>query len=352
VARALGYHPALAPLLALIGVALVAQSVARPAEDVLRAFERMPVLMRASIAISLGTAPAGITLLILGFGLEVLVLLQGVSAWVEAALLLLLVHRRATPLRWEPSLAALRHVAREGALLFFLVLFEFTATRIDVLILARLRGPDAVGLYIPAVRIVEYVTLLRAGAGAALFPFLAARWGGEPERLGRAYQQALRLYALYTVGSAVVLTFGAEAILGLLFGPTYLPGVPALELLAWAMVLDALAGPFAEVVLVHRQPLARFVPVAGVLAALNVGLNLWIVPRWAHVGAALAALVTAGASMVARRSCLRRVLPPESLALGPVAWRPVLGGLPWLRPSSWGNRSASGRRSSRRACST
>ena len=52
-----------------------------------------------------------------------------------------------------------------------------------------------------------------------------------------------------------------------------------------------------------------------------------MVPRWAHVGAALAALVTAGVSMVARRFCLRRVLPPESLALGPVAWRPVLGGL-------------------------
>jgi O-antigen/teichoic acid export membrane protein len=326
-ARALGYGDQLPWLLAVLGASLVGHAVARPAEEVLRAHERMLLFGSASLGLSLATAASGVALLLLGFRLGALMALQAGAAWVEAALLLGLAHRYATRLSWQPSRDVMRRLAREGLPLFLLVALDLTLTRIDVLVLARLAGPDAVGLYVPAVRILEYVVIFRTGVGGALFPFLAARWQGSPAELSRAYQSARQAYVIYAVGCAVLLTAGADSIVGLLFGSAYLPGALVLKILAWAMVADLAAGPLAEVILVRRVPLGPLVPAVGALALLNLLLNLWLVPQLSYTGAATAALATAVVGLGLRAWWARRVLREAPPSLWGALWRPAAGAL-------------------------
>jgi O-antigen/teichoic acid export membrane protein len=326
-ARALGYGDQLPWLLAVLGASLVGHAVARPAEEVLRAHERMLLFGSASLGLSLATAASGVALLLLGFRLGALMALQAGAAWVEAALLLGLAHRYATRLSWQPSRDVMRRLAREGLPLFLLVALDLTLTRIDVLVLARLAGPDAVGLYVPAVRILEYVVIFRTGVGGALFPFLAARWQGSPGDLSRAYQEARRLYVVYAVGCAVVLTAGADSIVGLLFGAAYLPGALVLKILVWAMVADLAAGPVAEVILVRRAPLGPLVPATGALALTNLLLNLWLVPRFSYAGAAVAALATAVIGLGLRTWWVQRLLHEAPPSLWAALWRPAVGAL-------------------------
>jgi O-antigen/teichoic acid export membrane protein len=129
------------------------------------------------------------------------------------------------------------------------------------------------------------------------------------------------------VGSAVALTLGAEAIVGVLFGSAYLPGALTLQILAWAMVADLCAGPFGEVIFVSRQPLTRYIPAMAGLAGLNLALNLWLAPRWSHVGAAVAALVTALTGLAVRTVWVRRLLEAASPSLPATLWRPALAAL-------------------------
>jgi O-antigen/teichoic acid export membrane protein len=326
-ALALGYGGELAGLLAVLGASLLGHAVARPAEEVLRAHQRMLQVGSVTLGLSLATATGGVALLLLGFGLGALMALQAVAASVEAAILLALVHRHAARLAWRPSREVLLRLAREGLPLFVLVALDLTLTRTDVLLLARLAGADAVGLYVPAVRILEYVVIARAGAGGALFPFLAARGQASARDLGRAYQEARRLYLVYAMGCAVVLTAGARPIFALLFGAAYLPGAPVLQILAWAMVADLAAGPVAEVILVGRAALGPLVPPTAALAAVSLLLNLWLVPRWSYLGAAGAALATALMGLGLRTWWVRRLLRQAAPSLWAALWRPALSAL-------------------------
>jgi PST family polysaccharide transporter len=327
VGRALGYQAELLPLLALAGLALVGNAMARPAEDVLRAHEAMGALAAVGVGLSLGTAAAGLGLLALGVGVTGLFLLQVLAAWVEAGLLAVLVARQGVRLGLRPSLGVIRRLVREGLVVFVLVLLDLLATRSDVLLLARLAGPAAVGLYVPALRVIEYLTLFRGGAMAALFPFLAARVAETPGSLPRAFGEVRRLFALYGVGVAVALTFGAEAILGLVLGTAFVPGAAALRLLAWAMACDMLGGPLAEVLVIARQPLLPLAPALLGLAVVNVSLNLWLLPRLAHVAPAVAALATALGSLVLRAVWARRLFGAEAPRLWVAAWPPGAAGL-------------------------
>jgi O-antigen/teichoic acid export membrane protein len=194
-------------------------------------------------------------------------------------------------------------------------------------LLARLVGADAVGLYVPAVRILEYVIIARAGAGGALFPFLASRGHASAADLGRAYQEARRLYTVYAMGCAVILIAGARPIVSLLFGAAYLPGALVLKILAWAMVADLAAGPVAEVILVRRAPLGPLVPQTAALALASLLLNLWLVPRWSYVGAAAATLATAVVGLALRTWWVHRLLREAPPSLWAVLWRPAVSAL-------------------------
>ena len=325
VASSLGYHPEFRHLLGLLGAALVGYIVARPAEGVLRAFEQMTVFGLLRVAISVGTAAAGGILLLAGQGLPALMLLQVISVWTEATLLLLAVHRFVTPLRFEPSLTAIRWLAGEGFVLFLMALFKLAIRRADVLLLARFGGSEAVGLYMPGVRIMEQFSFIQLGAMGALFPFMSARWQESPQTLGRVYHHSLRIFALYGFGLAVALTWGAEPLLQLVFGPNYLPGAVALRLLAWGMVAGLLSGPINAVVFISRRRLKQFVLLVGGLALLRIALNLWLVPRWGYLGTAIAALSTSMVSLVLLTGWTRGMFTRPSLLS--IAWRPFVAGL-------------------------
>ena len=324
---ALGYRPELIPLLGLAGLALIGNAVARPAEDVLRAYQAMRGLAAVGIAVALGTAAIGLLILALSGGLMALLALQVVAAWVEAGLLVWLVSRQGVRLGVPPSWGIIRRLVREGMVVFVLILLDLTATRSDVLLLARLASPEAVGLYVPGVRVLEYLTIFKGGALAALFPFLAARFAEAPGSLGRAFGEVRRLFTLYGAGMAVALAFGAEAILGLVLGPAYVPGAPALRILAFGMAFDMLGGPVAEVLVISRRPLLPFVPALVGLAVVNVGLNLWLIPRHGAVGSAVAALATAACSLGVRAWWARRLFGADRPRLGEAAWRPALAAL-------------------------
>ncbi len=326
-ANAFGYSPELASLLGLLGAALVGNAFARPAEGILRAFELMPILSAVRIGVAIVTSGAGVLLLYRGHGIRSLMILQVISVWTEGVFLLLVCHFRALRLRWNPSKTSARWLLGEGFLLFLLAAFDLVLRRADVLLLARWSGPIAVGLYVGGARLIQYAAVFPVAASGALFPSMSARWRESPGALAEIYNHALRYYSMYGFGIAVTLSFGSEPLLRLLFGQNYLPGAPVLRLLAWALAATLLSGPVIPVIIISRHGLAKFVPVAGALALLNILLMAWFIPKAAHLGAASAALVTALVGLVVRTWWIGDILGSGKGSLFSVTWRPALASL-------------------------
>ncbi len=324
VAWALGYGHEVTSLLLLAGGILMGATVAGLGEAIARSFERMALVGAIRIGVSFLTAGVSVALALRGAGVRTLVAVQVGAAWVEALVMVCVVHLAVTPLTGRPVRSCVRALIRDGLLLLALSLIDVALRRVDVLILGRLSGTQAVGWYMPGVRLMEYVNILRMGALGALFPHLSARWAHAKEDVAGGYNQALRAFAAGGFGIATILSFGADDLVRLVVGESYLPGAPVVRILAWSMLATVLSGPVLLVIIVSRTRLAAFVPVAAGEVVMKAALCIILVPRSSHVGAAAAAFLTALASLAVRTWWIRGLVGSAKASLVSVAWQPAV----------------------------
>ncbi len=134
----------------------------------------------------------------------------------------------------------------------------------------------------------------------ALLPVLSA---GNPEDRAAQRQlaaQLVRVLVLASLPVVLVVAIGAPALLGLLFGPAYVTGSPALRLLAWLAPLAA-SGTVLTNLLIARGRERLLLAIGALGSALTVGLSFAAVPLLGFVGAAAATLL---ASVLAQATLL------------------------------------------------
>ena len=235
----------------------------------------------------MATAALAVTALLLGLGLVGLTasyLTGSVIGLLATSLILrrLGVRSRFRWLRW-PELRD--HFVRAwwvgvGALVL-MALF-----RVDMVILGAIKGDDAVAAYAAAYRLLEAVTLFTWTISRAVLPVMSA--SSSPTRVRRGVEQGIAVAAFIYVPFAVVSLIEAPAVIGLLFGSTYAEqSAPALRWLAFAPLLFAVAY-YAVAALLSRERSVAMVVAASTATAVNIGLNLALIPSLAGTGAAIA----------------------------------------------------------------
>ena len=197
------------------------------------------------------------------------------------------------------------------------------------MLLLHLRGAEETGFYAAAFRIVEALLLLLAGVMTVLFPRLAASIRGAPEAFRADFVRAWR--TLWVSGLLVAVNgwLWAVSLLPVVFGGAYAPAQALLHVLLGAIPLMAVNYLLTQSLVAAGRE--RFYAVAaGLCAVVNIGLNLFSIPRW---GAAAAAWITLGTEGVLFVSCvwglrgLGPIIPLSSTALtGLGAALAVVGG--------------------------
>jgi O-antigen/teichoic acid export membrane protein len=181
-------------------------------------------------------------------------------------------------------LSLFRETIRYGFKAYLAAFFAFLVLRIDLLMVQYLVGAEAAGQYSIATSMADFVRLLPVVVGTILFPELSAMPSqAERWRLARKATVLMGLLMLVVVIVAAVL---AEPLVRLLYGPAFAPAVPAF---VWLM-----PGTFflaVEVVAVQFLNSSGFpkqvVGIWGACSVTNISLNLWAIPRYGAVGAAV-----------------------------------------------------------------
>lgn len=252
-----------------------------------------PVVWARNIAFLLG-AGGRVALLLAGGTVVALAAVEPVAA-LAAALLLVAVFRKhhagAQPIRWDRTEA--RALIEGGWPLLLSGVAVMLYMRIDQVMLERLASPREVGLYAAALRLSEIWYFVPTAAVTAVFPHVVhSKSEGEAVYLRRIAQLFGVMTALALVISVAV-TLAAGPLVRLVFGAEYEGAAPILTVHVWA-TLFVFWGVVGEAWFLTegltRMSLARTVTAA----ALNVALNLVLIPRYAGLGAAWATLVAQG----------------------------------------------------------
>lgn len=207
-------------------------------------------------------------------------------------------------LRWESGLGS--RLVRDTLAVGLVSTIGLLHFRADAILLSLLAPARDVGIYTIAYGFVDYAFILPGFFVAAVFPILTRRVHEGP---GRADETINRTFQVLAVGSAAVglsvLTL-ARPIVHLIAGPDFDEAVEPARILAFSFPLIFCAPVFYNLcIAVNRQRLLIGVGLASL--ALNLALNLVLIPRYTYNGAAIAtviseALAFAGSYWAARRT--------------------------------------------------
>ena len=162
----------------------------------------------------------------------------------------------------------------------------------DTILLSYLGEDTFVGFYTAAQKLTMAFLMLVAGSLAtALYPAFSYYFVRSKEYFSQLFHQGV----FYLMLLAMPLVFGllilAKPIILFIYGQDFLPAVPSLMILSLAipfMFLDSIIAGFLNAA--DKQKLNTLIH--GIGAGIFIILNLFLIPRFYHLGAALSVLIS------------------------------------------------------------
>jgi O-antigen/teichoic acid export membrane protein len=194
---------------------------------------------------------------------------------------------------WRPVRPRAASLLRASWPLMFSGLAIAIYMRIDQVMLGEMLGDEAeVGIYAAAVRISEVWYFIPTAVVSSVAPALIQARTRDAGLYARRVQQLLNSMALLGYAVAIPVTLLAGPMMWL-YGAEFAGGGPTLAVHIWAGLFVCLG--LAQNAWLLNEGLTRFTLASTVLgAALNIGLNLILIPDYGSLGAAIATLISYG----------------------------------------------------------
>lgn len=245
----------------------------------------------------------------------------------------ILARRHGIHLRFSYDSVWLSHFARAASPFAVAAILARLYSYADSMILSKLAGPAILGQYSIAYKVTFAFQFIPLSLTAALYPRFADAWVRDREKLVAALLQSLRYLLALAAPIAVGIAVLAEDIVRTVYTPDYLPAVLPLQALIFGIIFSFPSFPLGSLLNACHRHRTQTGIIAGVLA-FNVALNLFLIPRFGALGAALSATagnaVLVGAGYIAasrlvaipHREALSLIfrISVSSALMGAVAW--------------------------------
>jgi O-antigen/teichoic acid export membrane protein len=188
-----------------------------------------------------------------------------------------------------PDISLLRMQARYGLRSYITCLGGYAVLKSDILLVKFLAGDAATGYYSLASSMTDFINTFPVVVGMILFPTLAA----TAQTQVKWNRTRKTMVVIAVVMSFIALASGvlAAPATRLAFGTAFLPAVPPFLILCVAIIFYGANTVVSIFFTSCGQPWFS-VAVWPTAAAMNIGLNLFMIPHWGIVGAAISSLIT------------------------------------------------------------
>lgn len=286
-AAAVFHEPELAFALRYVALALPATCFTDAALSATQGFKTM----KPYVAIGLIFEPAmllGLSLLTLsaGWGLRGPMLALVISSYTASILALFVLLRLTRPHRSRPRYRV-RELFTFSAVSWLSSLASSAQTWTGTLILGALATAGQVGLYNVATRVTVLATFFLGPFATSFAPMIADLYQrNELERLRRLYAVVTGWTLRLSLPAFVVVILFPEELLSV-FGSEFGGGAAVTVLLAVGQLLNVAGGPNGYMLVMSGRPVFTMANNLAALA-LNVVLNLMLIPRFGLLGAGIA----------------------------------------------------------------
>jgi len=186
------------------------------------------------------------------------------------------------------------------ALLSFIGLIHF---KIDTIILSLMKGVTDVGIYGVPYKILEIIILLPAIFMGNVFPILTKYYHDHDKRLAGSIQKAFDFLIILAFPIVTGLIILAKPIINFIAGADYLVASTVsfanhditapiiLMILAVSIGFSFILTIFSSLLTVIGKQRSQVMPMV-IITVVNVGLNIWLIPRYSYFAASVVNCIT------------------------------------------------------------
>ena len=187
-------------------------------------------------------------------------------------------------INWTFSMEHLKTIYAFSWPLIIIGFFSFIYS-IDSILLGQMKSATEVGLYSSPQRLVQFTTIIPGFIATSLFPILSKR-ESKNEDLSLIFEKIM----VIVLGVALPITLGgiffSHQIILLILGPAYLAAVPVLRIL-----MVSILACFPDLILnnlIYSKNLQKiFLKTTSFGLIINLCMNLYLIPRYGAIGAAI-----------------------------------------------------------------
>jgi len=210
------------------------------------------------------------------------------SATLVAAILSILLVRRTTNIKWSFHPQLFKDSVKFGVKGYLGNVIQFLNYRLDMFLVAFFMSVTFVGYYSISVAMAEALWYFPGAVGTVIFartPRLSAK------EANTSTPQICRNTFFITILFALVLAALGKYIIMLFFGSAFLPALKPLWILLPGIVALSIPKVLSNEIAGRGKPIVGTIA-AGISVAVNIPLNLLLIPKMGISGAALASTVS------------------------------------------------------------
>jgi PST family polysaccharide transporter len=197
---------------------------------------------------------------------------------------------------WRPSKKRAVLLLQQSWPVIFTGMAIMVYMRLDMVMLKTMKGDFAVGLYAAATRVSEVWYFIPQAIVSSVSPAIM-RVKDNPQLLNARLS---RLFSLMTLSACVigsVVALASHFVIRILYSNSYIGAGPVLAVHIWASVFVFLGvAQYPWDISRNLVKLGMYRTVLG--AVINVAMNLYLIPRYSAMGAAIATVVSYAVSGV------------------------------------------------------
>jgi len=303
--------------IAILGVAALVNAFVDHFGSILRGYERFKDEARLNALRAVLTGVLGFVALHVGRSLASLctaLAVASLGSFFYGLAILFIVHPSMPPASRRGDRLLARHALRESLPIWIAGFLSLLYFKVDTLLLPAIAGDAELGAYGAAYKFFEGAMIVPAVLLAVAFPRLS-RAHRDPESQRRLeWQLGIMLLGLGFAAAAACFFAGAPVV-RLTFGAGFGRAVASLDVLAWGLPLLFLNFGLTHF-LIARDVGRAMSLLALAMLALNVGLNLCLIPGRGGPGAAWATVLTEVALTLGCVGALRESRSPQSAPAG------------------------------------
>ena len=184
-----------------------------------------------------------------------------------------------------------RYLLKECLPLAFTGVITIIYYRIDMIMLSMMMDDAAVGIYSAAYRLCDPFSLIPYALTVSLFPLMSAYFKSSKDDLIRTYTLAFRYLLITALPLVVSMVLVADKVILLIYGTPFADSSTVLQILIWSVIFGMVNALLWNVlVAIDMQKLIMWS--VTFCAAVNIALNLLLIPVMSYNGAAIATVVT------------------------------------------------------------